>query len=122
MEKRELICIGCPLGCTLTVEQEAGKEIKVTGNTCPRGAEYARKEVTNPSRTVTTTVRVKHGEIACIPVKTAREIPKDKIKDCIRELKNIEVMAPICIGAVIIDNIAGTTVQVVATKTVKVKE
>ena len=64
MEKRELTCIGCPMGCPLTVELENGAVTAVYGNTCPRGDAYARKEVTAPTRIVTTTVRVTGGVVA----------------------------------------------------------
>ena len=64
MEKIDLICIGCPMGCPITVEMENGEVVSVTGNTCPRGDAYARKEVTNPTRIVTSTVRVTGGKLA----------------------------------------------------------
>lgn len=84
MEVRELTCIGCPLGCQLTVTMGNG-EIKVEGNTCPRGEAYAKKEVTNPTRIVTSTVRVEGGTIERAAVKTASDIPKGKIFDCMKE-------------------------------------
>ena len=67
-EKRELICIGCPLGCNVTVDMEGSQIREITGNTCPRGADYARKELTDPRRIVTSLVRVKGGELAVAPV------------------------------------------------------
>ena len=86
MEKRELICIGCPLGCMISVELE-GKEVKnVTGNTCPRGKVYAEKEVTNPMRIVTSSVRVSGGDKVSVSVKTKSDIPKGKIFDVVRDL------------------------------------
>ena len=83
MSERELICIGCPMGCPIVVKMEDGKVTSVTGNTCPRGEVYARKEVTDPTRIVTTTVRVADGKVPMINVKTEHDIPKDKIFDCI---------------------------------------
>ena len=77
MEKRNLTCIGCPMGCALLVEMDGKEIISVTGNTCKKGAEYAVKEVTNPTRIVTTTVRVKNGSMPVVSVKTAQDIPKD---------------------------------------------
>ena len=74
MEKRELICIGCPLGCMVTVEMENGEVKSVTGNTCKRGDDYARKEVTNPTRIVTSTVMVKGGSLDMVSVKTKNDI------------------------------------------------
>lgn len=114
MEKRELTCIGCPLGCTVTVTMNGGTVEAVEGNTCKRGDEYARKEVTNPTRIVTSTVRVEGGKNPTAAVKTREDIPKGKIFDCIREIKSVTVQAPVHIGDVILRNTAGTGVDVVA--------
>ena len=116
MEVRELICIGCPLGCALQVKTEAGEIWEITGNTCRRGEDYARKEVTNPTRIVTTTVRVNGAALPVVSVKTKEDIPKGKIYDCIKELNRIEVEAPVRVGDVVAKDIAGTGVDVVATK------
>lgn len=118
MEKRELTCIGCPMGCPLVVEMESVEVISVTGNTCPRGDIYARKEVTNPTRIVTSSVRVEGGQLAAVSVKTATDIPKGKIFDIARELKEVCVKAPVHIGDVVCKNVAGTGVDVIATKNV----
>ena len=114
--KRELICIGCPMGCPVTVQMNGTQVISVSGNTCPRGDAYARKEVTNPTRIVTSTVKVEGGSVGMVSVKTKEDIPKDKIFDCVRALKDITVKAPIRIGDVILADAAGTGVDVVATK------
>lgn len=119
MEKRELTCIGCPLGCAVTVEMEGGEILSITGNTCKRGEEYARKEVTNPTRIVTSIVRVNGGKIPMVSVKTKSDIPKSKIFDCAKALQNIRVKAPVHIGDVIVENVADTGVSVVATKNVE---
>lgn len=121
MEKRNLTCIGCPMGCPLTVEMDENKVYKVTGNTCKRGAVYAEKEVTNPTRIVTTTVCVKDGALDMVSVKTAQDIPKKKIFDCIHALKGITVKAPVRIGDVILKNAADTGVDIVATKNVSAR-
>lgn len=119
--ERKLTCIGCPLGCSVTVEIE-GNEIKaVTGNTCPRGEAYARKEVTSPTRIVTTTVRVKGGCLPVVSVKTKEDIPKEKIADCVKELQKVWVEAPVGIGDVVLCDVAGTGIDVVATKNVNAK-
>lgn len=114
MKKRELICIGCPMGCPIVVEMEDGKVLSVEGNTCPRGESYARKEVTNPTRIVTTTVRVDGGKVPMINVKTEQDIPKDKIFECIAALRGVTIKAPIHIGDIILENVAGTGVNIVA--------
>ena len=118
MNTVNLICIGCPLGCPLTVEMEGEAVKSVSGNTCPRGDAYARKEMTNPTRIVTSTVRVAGGRLAMVSVKTASDIPKGKIFDCVKALKDVEVKAPVKIGDVIVENVAGTGVNIIATKNV----
>ena len=118
MEKRELTCIGCPLGCALTVEMNGDERVSVTGNTCKRGDDYARKEVTNPTRIVTSSVKVEGGVLAAVSVKTKEDIPKGKIFDCVTALKDVCVKAPVSIGDVVLANVAGTGVDVIATKNV----
>ncbi len=108
------------MGCALTVHM-SGDEITVEGNTCPHGATYAKKEVTNPTRVVTSSVRVGGADIARVSVKTASDIPKNKIFDCMEEIRAVSVQAPVKIGDVIIENCAGTGVGVVATKDVPCK-
>ena len=114
--KIELICIGCPLGCNLTVDMDGSEVVEV------KGKEYAVKEVTNPTRIVTSIVRVKNGNIAVVSVKTKEDIPKAKIHDCIKALKDVEVEAPIKIGDVLVSNIAGTGVDIVATRNIRKKQ
>lgn len=118
MENKELICIGCPLGCMITVGMEAGEVVSVTGNTCKRGDNYARKEVTNPTRIVTSTVAVTGGDHAMVSVKTKEDIPKGRIADCINALKGITVEAPVAIGDVIVPDVLGLGVDIIATKNV----
>ena len=119
METRNLTCIGCPLGCAITVTMDGGNVVSITGNTCKRGDVYARKEVTNPTRIVTSTVRVSGGNIDMVSVKTKEDIPKGKIFECVKALKGIEVPAPVHIGDVILENVADTGVDIVATKNVE---
>lgn len=116
MEKRELICIGCPMGCPLSVELDGNEIVSITGQTCKRGEVYAKKEVTNPTRIVTTTVRVEGGSVDMVSVKTREDIPKGKIFQCVKALKGVTVQAPVHIGDVILANVAGTGVDIVATK------
>ena len=86
---------------------EDGKVVSVTGNTCPRGEAYARKEVTDPTRIVTTTVRVADGKVE-------HDISKDKIFDCIAALRGVTIKAPVHIGDIVLENVAGTGVNIVA--------
>ena len=116
-EVRELTCINCPLGCALTVTID-GADVTVTGNTCPRGEAYGKKEVTDPTRIVTSTVPVDGGDIARVPVKTASDIPKGKIFDVMESVHAARAKAPVRIGDVIVENAAGTGVNIVAARNV----
>ena len=121
MEVKNLTCIGCPMGCSLTVTIEC-ENIGVEGNTCPKGADYAKKEVTNPTRIVTSSVRVNGADIARVSVKTASDIPKGKIFDCMEEIRKVELNAPVSIGDIVIADCAGTGVSVIATKNVALRK
>lgn len=119
MEKKELVCICCPLGCNLEVTLDKGLVLKVTGNSCKRGEEYGKKECTNPTRIVTTVLPVIKGDIAMVPVKTSKDIPKQLTKECIKALKNIQVKAPVKIGDIIVEDILNTGANIVATRDVE---
>ncbi len=118
-ESRKLTCICCPVGCELTVSQKEGGTVTVTGNRCPRGAAYGEKEVTNPTRIVTSTVRAAGGRGQMVPVKTASEIPKEKIMECIKELSGVTITLPIKAGDVVLENVAGTGANIVATRSIE---
>ena len=118
MNTIELTCIGCPLGCPLTVTMESNEVLEVKGNTCPKGAIYAKKEVTNPTRIVTSTVRVTGGTCPMVNVKTASDIPKDKIFSCVEALKSVVLTAPVKIGDIVLENVAETDVNIVAARNV----
>ena len=122
METKYLTCINCPLGCALTVELQGAQILAIKGNTCKRGAVYARKEVTAPVRMVTSTVKVTDGVLPVVSVKTREAIPKEKIFACVRELKQICLKAPVEMGAVVLSDAAGTGVDVVTTKEIKGRE
>ena len=121
MTTQELICIGCPLGCNVTVTMEDNEVTKVEGNTCPRGDAYARKEVTNPTRIVTSLVRVNGGPQAMVSCKTSSDIPKGKIFEITEALTKVTVNAPVAIGDVLVSNVANTGVDIIATKNVPIK-
>lgn len=116
MKTIELICINCPLGCPLTVNLEEDGTMEVSGNTCPRGETYAKKEITNPTRIVTSTVAVTGASVPRVAVKTREDIPKGQIFPCVQALKGVIVQAPIHIGDVILPNVAGTGVDIIATQ------
>ncbi len=116
MEKRELTCIGCPMGCQVTVTMDKGAVTEVHGNTCQKGDVYARKEVVDPTRIVTSTIRILGGDKARVSVKTAEDIPKNRIFDVMREIDRACVYAPVQIGDVLIEDAAGCGVNVIATR------
>ena len=118
METRNLTCIGCPLGCAITVTMDGGNVVSITGNTCKRGSDYAAKEVTHPTRIVTSTVGVRGGSIPMVSVKTAQDIPKEKIFEIMKYINALTVTAPVHIGDVLLKDIAGTGVDLIATKEV----
>lgn len=122
MEERRLTCIGCPMGCLLTVVMQGNEFVSASGNTCKRGAVYAQKEVTEPTRIVTSVVKVCGGEHNMVSVKTKEDIPKEKIFDCVRALKGLKVNAPVHIGDVVLKDAAGTGVSIVATKNVALRD
>lgn len=112
---RDMTCIICPRGCALKVEIEG--DITVTGNSCPKGKQYAIDECTNPTRTVTSSVRVENREDTMVSVKTASPIPKDKIFEVMRLIRAKSVCAPVGIGDIIIKDVFGT--NIVATKNIE---
>ena len=115
MDKRELTCIRCPIGCHVTVTLENGEVKSITGNSCPRGEEYAASEVTHPVRTVTSLVKLKNGKRPVISVKTQGDVPKEKMMDVVKALKEVELTAPVRIGDIALENVAGTGVNVIVT-------
>lgn len=112
---KTLICIGCPVGCLITVDRNAYGSLAITGNTCKKGEEYARNEMTLPKRSVTSYMKVTGGSAKVVSVKTKEEIPKDKIWDCMEEIKKAVAEAPIKVGDVLLENVAGTGVSIIAT-------
>ena len=112
---KELICITCPRGCHLQVDDD----LNVTGNMCPRGAAYAKAELTHPTRMVTSSVWVESKIESRLPVKTKEPIPKELIFPIMEEIKKVSVKAPIRIGDVIIKDVLGTGLDIVATKNIE---
>lgn len=110
-----IICITCPKGCHLSVDEENG--YAVTGNSCPRGAEYGKNELLHPVRVVTSTVRIDGAILPRLPVKTDRPLPKEKMFDCMALIDSITVQSPVKVGQVLAANILGTDVNIVAEKT-----
>ncbi len=114
LEERKVTCVVCPIGCEITVKVKGKEILELSGYQCKRGTDYARAEVIEPKRVLTTTVRLENGHF--LPVKTAEPIPKERIFDAIRELKDVEVKLPVKMGQVVHKNIVGSNVDVVATR------
>lgn len=115
MDEMELTCICCPIGCGLRATLEAGQVVRVTGNTCPRGEAYARREAVSPMRTVTSSVAVEGGVRPVVPVKTVPDVPKGRIFPVMDAIRDLTVPAPVRAGDVLLRDVAGTGADVVAT-------
>ena len=121
--KKELTCIICPMGCRLEADCRATADGSliidaVTGNTCPRGEKYARAELTHPERTVTSTVVLQNGRYRRLPVITSGPVPKERIFDVMREIHAVSVCAPVRIHDIIIENVCGLGVDVIASRSI----
>lgn len=112
-EIKKLTCIVCPQGCSLCVETETGV---VSGNRCKRGESYGRNEITNPTRVLTTTVRLEDSEM--LPVRTAAAIPKPLLFEAMKRINQLQVRKPIHSGEILIADLLGTGVPVIATKSI----
>lgn len=115
--KQELPCIICPMSCRLEVEREGDQILSISGNSCPRGAAYAQKELTHPMRMLTTTIRIMHAALPLLPVISAKEVPKEKIFDIMEAVKHVKVNAPIKCGCVVVPNVANTGIDLIAART-----
>ena len=117
MEK-EIICTVCPRGCRILVEGEGENIRQVSGYTCKRGLEYASAEFTHPVRILTTTVKLLGEDHDLLPVRSAKPIPKEKLLDCMEVIRKAEAVPPVALYDVIVPDICGTGVDIVATKAV----
>lgn len=112
---RSLTCILCPRGCTLTAEI-TGEAVQITGNSCPKGAEYGKTECLHPVRTVTATVRVTNRPDTMVSVKTEAPVPKEEMHAVMALVRKLQVNAPVEIGAILAEDIFGT--RLIVTKSV----
>lgn len=121
MSNKELTCIGCPMGCQLSVDLDDKNNtvLSVTGNNCKIGENYAKKELTNPTRIVTSSIQVDGGDLPMVSVKTEEDIPKGEIFNIMKEIHETNVQAPVKIGDILIKNVAGTNVNIIATRDIK---
>lgn len=113
----KLICIICPRGCHLEVDDN----LNVSGNFCKRGEIYAKKELTSPERTITSTVKVLNGDLSRVSVSTSKPIPKDQIHAVMNEIKKIEVKGPLSIHSIVIKNVLNLGVDIITTREIKEK-
>ncbi len=112
----KMICVTCPRGCGMTVHRGADGGIQVSGNFCPRGVKYANTELTDPRRMIASTVRVRNGVHAVLPVATDAPLPKGLIFELTRILKDVIVDAPIKMGEVVLGDVAGSGVNIRASR------
>jgi CxxC motif-containing protein len=118
---KEFICIVCPNSCRLTVAENDGK-ITVAGNECPRGEKHGIHECQNPTRMLATTVAIEGGTLPRLPVISAEEIPRRRVKSCLEVLYKMKLSAPVRCGDIIVKNICDTGVDVIASRSMKRKE
>jgi len=122
LEKKHLTCIGCPMGCPLELTVIDGELRDISGNSCPRGLDYAQQEFSDPRRMVSTTVACPSGLWPRLPVKTTEAIPKDRVMDVVRKLHTMEIEAPVKAGQILLHNVAGTGIAVAATRSLPRKD
>ena len=112
---KELICIMCPKGCHLSVDDD----LNVTGNTCPRGVTYGKQEVTDPRRYLTSTVKIDSKSYRRLPVISSGDLPKDKVSEVVKYLDTVVVKAPVKVKDVVIKDVLGLCVDILATRTIE---
>lgn len=116
---RTYICIMCPNGCEVTAEYEGSEVFSVTGHTCPKGEEYVRRELTCPMRNIATSVRVEGGELPLVSVRLTAPIPLEKVKSAVPEIHRAVLSAPVRCGDIVVHDLLGLGVDVMATKDVE---
>ncbi len=112
---KKMICITCPIGCHLEVEQKEGESFSISGNKCPKGIVYATEEMLAPKRTVTATCATNSKEYPRIPVKSLEPFPKEHIKDLLEALYNLEIKLPVKRGEIILEGIPGVDIPIAVT-------
>ncbi|MDR1943994.1 MAG: DUF1667 domain-containing protein [Synergistaceae bacterium] len=115
-ETKKFLCVSCPVGCLLKVTVRGKEVLSVEDNGCPLGVKYARNEVANPVRTFTSTVRVNGGSLPVCPVRSRTPLPLSKVFSVTREVAKVTALAPISIGQVLIEDVCGTGVDIIASR------
>ncbi len=112
----KMICITCPMGCTLEVNHDGATVLSVEGNTCKRGEKYVQEELSDPRRMVASTVRVQGGIHPLVPVYTEAPIPKPRIHELLAQLREVELAAPVTMNQVVLENVLGEGINVIASR------
>ena len=119
MMKKDIICTVCPMGCVITVEGENGKIDSISGFTCQRGRTYAENEFISPVRILTSTAKLTGAQSPLVAVRSKTPVPKDKLFDCMAEIRKLTVSAPVKRGDVLVENVCGTGVDIVSSADIK---
>jgi CxxC motif-containing protein len=114
--KKQIVCIVCPKGCKIDVAMEDDKIVSIEGFSCKRGETYATAECTAPTRMLTTTMRVSGGRLPLLPVRSRKPIPKGLLFDFIKKINTIQVEAPVAVGDVVLKNLLGTGIDIIASR------
>lgn len=115
---KKITCIECPKGCSLSIDIENCRVVKVSGNECPKGEKYAIQEIENPMRILTSTVLAEGLSLKMVPVRTDKPIPKSKIMEAMSEIKRIRLKSQIKAGSVIVENFLSPGVNLLVTRNV----
>ncbi|MGE5308493.1 MAG: DUF1667 domain-containing protein [Deltaproteobacteria bacterium] len=118
MTRKNMTCIECPVGCSLCADIENCRLVQVSGNKCPKGEGYARSEVENPSRFLTSIAAARGLELKMVPVRTDKPIPKSRMMEAAAQIKKITIDRPVRAGEVLVKDLLGLGVDVVATRSV----
>ena len=115
-KKHDLVCINCPLSCSIELTEENGEVLEISGADCKVGVKYAEEEFRNPRRMVSTTVKVRGGVLPLLPVASASPIPKSMVRDAVEALAGIVLEAPVADGQLVYRDILGTGVDIVSSR------
>jgi len=116
-KKHHLLCIVCPEGCEMDIEEKDGELVFPKG-ICRRGQDYARQEVYNPCRVLTTTVQIEGGKIPMLPVRTQDPVPKGKLIEVMQRIASIVARAPVAVGDVVSEDVTGTGIALLACRNI----
>jgi CxxC motif-containing protein len=122
IEKKHFTCVTCPVGCEVDVDVQDGSIISMTGNKCDKVKEFVLQELKEPMRVLTTIVRIKSAKYAMLPVRTDKPIPKRLFLQAIGELAKVDLRTPVHISDVIVKDVAGSGANIVATRTMEIRE